>query len=96
MAYKYCTATSWGKDFFTYQDRKDFYLRGHHGNVWVVGDNYYGRAWIDKVSGVSKTKAEAQAIVDGIVEEAQTVWDALPAEEKVSPFKPRPVKIDLL
>ena len=26
MAYKYCTATNWGKGFFTHEERKHFYL----------------------------------------------------------------------
>ena len=42
MAYKYCTATNWGKNFFTHEERKHFYLRGHPGEVWVVGDNHHG------------------------------------------------------
>ena len=93
MAYKYCTATNWGKDFFTHQERRDFYLRGHAGEVWVVGDNHHGDDWIGKVSGVSKTQAEAQAIVDGEIEAAQTAYDALPAEEQAE--RPRPVKYNL-
>ena len=47
-------------------------------NVWVVGDNLYGNAWIKKVSGDVKTKSEAQAIVDAEVTAAQTAYDALP------------------
>jgi hypothetical protein len=31
MAYKYCTATNWGKNFFTHEERKQFYLSGHPG-----------------------------------------------------------------
>ena len=46
MAYKYCTATNWGKNFFTHEERKHFYLRGHPGEVWVVGDNHHGDDWI--------------------------------------------------
>ena len=42
MAYKYCTATNWGKNFFTHEERKQFHLSGHPGDVWVVGDNLYG------------------------------------------------------
>jgi hypothetical protein len=94
MAYKYCTATNWGKDFFTHQERRDFYLRGHAGEVWVVGDNHHGDDWIGKVSGVSKTQAEAQAIVDGEIEAAQTAYDALSAEEQASKGS-RPVKYNL-
>tara|TARA_R110000803_G_scaffold20996_1_gene53367 strand:+ start:89 stop:373 length:285 start_codon:yes stop_codon:yes gene_type:complete len=75
MAYKYITATNWGKDFFTHEERKQFYLSGYPGDVWVVGDNSDGDAWIEKVSGVSKTKEQAQAIVDTIVESAKVAWD---------------------
>ena len=80
MAYKYCTATNWGKNFFTHEERRQFYLSGHPGEVWVVGDNLYGDQWIGKVSGEIKTKEEAQAIVTGKIEEAQAAYDALSAE----------------
>ena len=53
MAYKYCTATNWGKNFFTHEERKQFHLSGHAGDVWVVGDNLYGDQWIGKVSGAT-------------------------------------------
>ena len=94
MAYKYCTATNWGKDFFTAEERRQFYLRGHAGNVWVVGDNHHGDEWISKTSGVSKTQAEAQAIVDGEVEAGQAIYDALSAEQQ-SLSGSRPVKYNL-
>jgi len=82
MAYKYCVATNWGKDFFTARERMEFHLSGHPGNVWVVGDNIYGDAWIKKVGGNIKTKAEAQAIVDADITTAQAAYDALSAEEQ--------------
>ena len=75
MAYKYITADNWGKNFFTHEERANFYLSGQPGNVWVVGDNTHGDAWIAKVSGVSKTKAEAQTIVDAQIAIAQVAWD---------------------
>ena len=50
-------------------------LSGYPGDVWVVGNNSDGDAWIEKVSGVSKTKEQAQAIVDTIVESAKVAWD---------------------
>jgi len=78
----YCTATNWGKGFFTHEDRLNFYLSGHAGDVWVVGNNAAGVSWINRVTGTAKTKAEAQAIVDGKVEEGQAAWDALPEAEK--------------
>jgi hypothetical protein len=88
MAYKYCVATNWGKDFFTARERMNFELSGHPGDVWVVGDNLYGAKWIKKVNGVSKTKEEAQAIVDAKVTEAQAAWDALPEKQKLKQTRP--------
>ena len=90
MANTYCTATNWGKDFFTHEDRNDFYLSGHPGDVWVVGNNAAGVSWINRVTGTGKTKAEAQAIVDGKMDEAIVAWNALSAEEKAR--RPEPVK----
>ena len=82
MANTYCTATNTGKGFFTHEDRHNFYLSGHAGDVWVVGNNAAGVSWINRVSGTGKTAAEAQAIVDGIIETRQAEWDALPEAEK--------------
>ena len=93
MAYKYCVATNWGKDFFTARERMEFHLSGQPGNVWVVGDNIYGDAWIKKVSGDVKTKSEAQAIVDTEITAAQAAYDALSAEEQEA--KSRPTSITL-
>jgi len=93
MAYKYCVATNWGKDFFTARERMEFHLSEHPGNVWVVGDNIYGDAWIKKVSGDVKTKSEAQAIVDAEITAAQAAYDALSAEEQEA--RSRPTSITL-
>jgi len=97
MANTYCTATHTGKGFFTHQDRNDFFLAGHPGDVWVVGNNPAGVSWINRVNGTGKTKAEAQAIVDGIMETAQADWDALPEAEKAPAVAHviRPVKYTL-
>ena len=97
MANTYCTANNWGKDFFTHEDRNDFYLSGHAGDVWVVGNNPAGVSWINRVSGTGKLKAEAQAIVDGIIETAQAEWDVLPEEQKAPaiPLQRRPTKYTL-
>jgi len=88
MAYKYCTATNWGKDFFTHEERKQFHLSGHGGDVWVVGDNLYGDQWIGKVSGAIKSKSEAQAIVTAEIEAAQAAYDALSADEQALQTRP--------
>ena len=88
MAHTYCTATNWGKDFFTHEDRNDFYLAGHPGDVWVVGNNAAGVSWINRVSGTAKVKAEAQAIVDGDIETQQAAWDNLSADEQAHHHRP--------
>ena len=93
MAYKYCTAPNWGKNFFTAEERKHFYLRGHAGDVWVVGDNHHGDEWIAKVDGAIKTKEEAQAIVTAQIEAAQAAWDEESDEHKAQ--FPRPVVYNL-
>ena len=93
MAYKYITATNWGKDFFTHEERKKFYLSGQLGNVWVIGDNTHGDAWIAKVSGVSKTKEQAQVIVDAEIAKAQAAWD-LESDDYKDRY-PRPTDITL-
>ena len=88
MANTYCTAANTGKGFFTHEDRNDFYLSGHAGDVWVVGNNAAGVSWINRVTGTGKTKAEAQAIVDGKVEESQVAYDAESAEYKAQHSRP--------
>jgi hypothetical protein len=93
MAYKYCTATNWGKNFFTHEERKQFYLAGHPGEVWVVGDNMFGDQWISKVNGALKTKTEAQAIVTAEIEAGQEAYDALSEEEQE--LQSRPVVYNL-
>ena len=93
MANTYCTATNTGKNFFTHQDRHAFYLSGHAGDVWVVGNNPAGIGWINRINGTGKLKAEAQAIVDGKIEEAQVAYDAQSAEFKAE--HPRPEKYTL-
>ena len=93
MAYKYCVATNWGKNFFTARERMEFDLSQHPGNVWVVGDNLYGNAWIKKVSGDVKTKSEAQAIVNAEITAAQTAWDNLPADEQENSTRPENITL---
>ena len=88
MANTYCTATNTGKGFFTHEDRNNFFLSGHPGDVWVVGNNAAGISWINRVSGTAKVKADAQAIVDGKVEEAIVAWNALSAEEQARQSEP--------
>ena len=81
MAKIYCTATNTGKGFITHEEQENaqpLKASGYPGNVWQVEDNATGQAWRTKVGGVTKTLAEAQAIVNAAVTSQQEAWDALP------------------
>ena len=85
----YGTATNTGKNFFTVEDRRNFFLRGYPADVWVVGNNEKGALWLAEKNGVEKTKAEAQALVDANITAAQADWDALSDEQKeATPGRP--------
>jgi fermentation-respiration switch protein FrsA (DUF1100 family) len=76
MANKYWVIKHTGNGFYTYQDRSDMpVFQGHPGDLWITSDNTKATAWAGKYPNVSKTKAQAQAIVDVEVEEAQEIWD---------------------
>ena len=75
----YGVASNYGKDFFTAQDRQNFFLRGFPGDVWVIGATEKGALWLAE-RGVEKTKAEAQALVDAAITQAQSDWDDLPSD----------------
>ena len=81
MANIYCTATHTGKGFYTGQDRADFDIALHVGNVWVLSDKPKATAWINRVGGTAKTKVEAQAIVDEEIAASQAAYDNLSAEQ---------------
>ena len=97
MAYKYCVAECWGKGFITHGDSSKFQVSGLPGNVWQIPANSQdANLWVNKVAGGWKTKAEAQAIVDAIIAQAQAAWDALSDEQKQQPFnRQRPTAIVL-
>ena len=105
MAYKYSVKANWGKNangdsFIRHEDRKMFYIEGFPGDVWVVDDNIFGDQWITKVVGTTKTKAEAQAIVDGEIEDAQDAWDnnnvdGESSDDKIQRLGAKPVKYNL-
>ena len=98
MAYKYSVKANWGKNangdsFIRHEDRMQFHIEGFPGNVWVTDDNVYADRWIARHSAVAKTKAEAQAIVDSEIDDAQAAYDAL-SEEKQA-LQTRPTDITL-
>ena len=78
----YGTATNTGKNFFTHQDRLNFFLRGYNGHdgsnyvdTWVIGNNEKGALWLAEKGGTEKTKSEAQALVKASDDLARTAWD---------------------
>jgi len=97
----YGTATNTGKNFFTHQDRLNFFLRGYTGHdgsnyvdTWVIGNNEKGALWLAEASGTEKTKAEAQTLVSASVTLAQNEWDALSDQQKAM-RGPRPGPITI-
>ena len=100
MAHLYCVAENTGKGFITADDSRNFYRSGHPGNVWVIGNNVYGQAWITRKSATIKTLVEAQAIVDAVLDTAIATWDndnveGETAEQKIQRIGVRPVKYSL-
>jgi len=78
----YGTANNTGKNFFTLEDRRNFFLRGYTGNdgsnyldTWVIGANEKGATWLAEKGGTEKTKAELQALVKASDDLARTAWD---------------------
>jgi len=99
--FQYCVAECWGKGFITHEDSSKFQISGFPGNVWQVpAFNRDANVWINGVAGVRKTKNEAQAIVDAIIQAAQAEWDNIPADDPRKTvgninFRQRPVDIAL-
>jgi len=80
----YCTATNYGKNFITFAENAKGLIEGFPGEVWAADDVH--TSWITKVKGVSKTKAEAQAIVDAAVDVEQVAWDNDPQPIEETPI----------
>ena len=94
--YQYLTAENWGKGFITGKDNISFSPSEFPGNVWrVPANNRKANAWIKEVLGVTKTKDEAQAIVNAEVQAAQADFDALTEEQKANHPIGRPEDITL-
>ena len=72
--YQYLVAENWGKGFIEINDSIKFTISGFPGDVWRVPvHDKHANLWINKVLGVIKTKNEAQAIVDALVETALSI-----------------------
>ena len=80
--FNYWVVACSGKGFITHTDSRKFWISGYPGNVWVCDDIPESRDWGARNSATSKTKSEAQTIVNTEVTNAQNTWDALSDEEK--------------
>ena len=93
--YQYLTAENWGKGFITGKDNISFSPAGFPGNVWrVPANNRKANAWITEVLGVTKTRDEAQAIVDAEIQAAQAQFDALPENIKAERNRPEDITLE--
>ena len=61
MAYYHAANT--GKGFITHAENESAHISGHPGDIWVTENE----AWASRVGAVSKTKVEAQALVDAAI-----------------------------
>ena len=73
--YNYSVMTNTGKGFITHKDSSQFWIGGYPANVWIATDVRESRHWVARHNGVSKTKAEAQALVTAVVDANKTAWD---------------------
>ena len=92
--YNYSVMTNTGKGFITHVDSRAFWRRGYPADVWVATDVRESRHWVARNNGISKTKAQAQALVTTAVEAEQATWDALSDDAKaLTPGRPPDVTI---
>lgn len=59
----YYTIANTGKGFITHADNESAHVAGYPGDVWVTENS----TWATRVGATSKTKAEAQLLVDAAV-----------------------------
>ena len=93
--YQYLVAENWGKGFIEINDSIKFTISGFPGDVWRVPvHDKHANLWINKVLGVIKTKNEAQAIVDALVETAQNNYDAQSDVYKARHHRPTDIPLE--
>ena len=73
--FNYWVVANSGKGFITPTDSRKFEIKGYPGNVWVCDDIPESRDWGARNSAASKTKAQAQTIVTGVIDDAKDAWD---------------------
>lgn len=80
--YQYCVAINTGPGFIEKGDSRRLSPESFPGNLWKIpANNKFSTKWMTKVSAITKTLAEAQAIVDSEIAQKQAEYDALPADD---------------
>ncbi len=59
----YYEATNTGKGFITHEDNELAHVAGYPGNIWGTTNT----TWASRVGATSKTKSQAQTIVDATI-----------------------------
>lgn len=59
----YYVAVNTGKGFITHAENESAHIAGYPGDVWVTENT----TWASRVGATSKTKTEAQALVDTVI-----------------------------
>jgi hypothetical protein len=59
----YYVAVNTGKGFITHEENESAHIAGYPGNVWVTENT----TWATRVEAASKTKPEAQALVNAAI-----------------------------
>jgi hypothetical protein len=59
----YYEATNTGKGFITHADNESAHVAGYPGDIWVTENS----TWASRVGATSKTKSQAQTIVDAAI-----------------------------
>lgn len=59
----YYQATNTGKGFITHAENELSHVAGYPGNIWITENT----TWATRVGAISKTKVEAQALVDAAI-----------------------------
>ena len=80
--YIYAERDKFGTDF--YDVPRNYEVINYGKNIWAVEDKPSSRLWIQRISGIEKTREEAQAIIDVEKAEADITFNK---SETDRPFK---------
>ena len=70
------------KGFVTHQDNELAHVSNYPGDVWVTENT----TWAARVGATEKTKEEAQALVDAVINEAIANWNSESGQPEPQPI----------